>query len=785
MPEGAVAPFYSYLRGGSWHSGDYSQSPDPLRGYVWDARFLGDPLEPLQCYAVLPVASALELGQIEGLDTLSRPGSVLKSKGPCRLRLDFGVESAGWLEFESDDLNGEVRLSISEYNQPGVVNIGPPNRRKTAAPVKAGANTWRLQLNDLLYEGVRFGWIEVSACRKPWHLRNLRLMCQTKPAIYRGSFASSQPLLDRIWETGAYAVKLNLLADHVGSILIDRGDRHSWTGDALITQAASLVAFGNFDLIRVNTERMQDDDNGIETYALHWIRLLADYVLRSGDRTCWERQLPRVAAKLERACQVADSPDFLGYRAFCGHDDRFGAFVEDTPPGNLRYYRYLARRAAREVLCLLDHLPAPSAEKSVRRAAEETIRTVDRLRSADSGELGLHDGSEALLAGAISDPREREALAERLYRDPVRTVSYSPFNGFFVLEAMAAAGKWVEAATLLNRCWGGMLRLGATTFWESFRAEWVDCLQPNDPIFCGTQGFTSLCHPWSSGPARWLSDHVLGVMPAAPGFATVKIAPSSGLAGECRGTVPTPVGEIHVERDGRSIRVDLPVGVHGLGPTGQTLESGRHVLAEPNRTPTVSFATIKPRYEWDWLPDGDPAAPLNDDWAWIAYAARPDGDVTGGCLETSGVEILADIEKGPQAPVTPPIECTVHNGLSRREHWPNADEKSPLLRGALRGRGPGPCQQTVRVRLLGEFSKIEEVALYFNDPRGEGMILSVEVFSEPGRHLVLPLSVVRDFQGGRVLRFRPQGPCLVRICNRIDTPDTTLSGIALRRARKN
>jgi hypothetical protein len=89
----------------------------------------------------------------------------------------------------------------------------------------------------------------------------------------------------------------------------------------------------------------------------------------------------------------------------------------------------------------------------------------------------------------------------------------------------------------------------------------------------------------------------------------------------------------------------------------------------------------------------------------------------------------------------------------------------------------------VRVRLLGEFSKIEEVALYFDDPRGEGMILSVEVFAEPERYLVLPIRCVRDLRGGRVLRFRPQGPCLLRICNRIDTPDTALSAIALRRTR--
>ena len=782
-PADAAPPLYPYLHGGSWRSGDFSLSPDPLRSYVWDSRFLKNPREPLQCYAALPVSWALESGQIGGLETLGQPESILKISGPCCLRMDFGVEAAAWLEFESNDLHGDVRLSVSEYNRPGVVNSGPQYPIKTATPVKVGPHTWRLRLNDLCYEGVRFGWVHVNSCNQPWQLRNLRAVCQIKPANYLGSFSSDRPLLDRIWETGAYAVKLNLLEDHIGAILMDRGDRHSWTGDSLVTQAVSLVAFGNFEFVRMNTERMQDDENGIKTYALHWIRLLADYVLRSGDRAFWEKQLPRVTAKLERVLQVADSKDFQGYPAFCGHDDRFGGFVEDTPPANLRYYQFLARRTAREVLGLIDVFSSSAASGPARLAAEEVINFVDRLHATNPGELGLHEGSEALLAGSLLQLEQRKALAERIYSDPIRTVSYSPFNGYFVLEGMAAAGHWNAATALLDRCWGGMLRLGATTFWESFRAEWVDCLKANDPIFAGTQGQTSLCHPWSSGPTRWLSDHVLGVTPATPGFATVQITPSSGLAKECRGTVPTPAGEIHVVRDGRSIQVELPAGVRGRGPAGETLESGRHVLAEPNRAAIVSFASTKVHYEWEWLPDGDPANPLNSDWAWIAYAARPDGDETGGGLKDCEVRIVADIEGEIVMPSSQLGEAASRNGLARREHWPEPARTSPLLRGALRGRGPGPCQQTVRVRLLGEFSKIEEVALYFDDPRGEGMILSVEVFAEPERYLVLPIRCVRDLRGGRVLRFRPQGPCLLRICNRIDTPDTALSAIALRRTR--
>ena len=55
-------------------------------------------------------------------------GAVLV-KGSGSLRFAFGVESAAWLEFDSPDLSGSVEMSISEYNEPAIVNAeGHPGK---------------------------------------------------------------------------------------------------------------------------------------------------------------------------------------------------------------------------------------------------------------------------------------------------------------------------------------------------------------------------------------------------------------------------------------------------------------------------------------------------------------------------------------------------------------------------------------------------------------------------------------------------------------------------------
>ena len=46
-------------------------------------------------------------------------------------------------------------MSISEYNELGVESGGPEHWMKTAAPTAHG-QTYRLELNQSLYEGVRF-----------------------------------------------------------------------------------------------------------------------------------------------------------------------------------------------------------------------------------------------------------------------------------------------------------------------------------------------------------------------------------------------------------------------------------------------------------------------------------------------------------------------------------------------------------------------------------------------------------------------------------------------------
>ena len=139
----------------------------------------------------------------------------------------------------------------------------------------------------------------------------------------------------------------------------------------------------------------------------------------------------------------------------------------------------------------------------------------------------------------------------------------STFYGYYVLRARAAAGDYQGAMDCIRQYWGGMLDVGATTFWEDFNLDWLDNAARIDELVPAGKkdihgdygahcykGFRhSLCHGWAAGPTAWMSEYVLGVQILEPGCKTVKIEPHLGDLKWAEGTFPTPHGLIKVRHD--------------------------------------------------------------------------------------------------------------------------------------------------------------------------------------------------------------------------------------------
>lgn len=799
---------YPHLNGGSFSAPAVPESPDPLVTYRWAATAADD---DLQVYYLRPVKAETDApGSFENVDSLTSDFPVVRVKGPGSILVDFGVESAAWLEIESEDLAGLVEMSISEYNQPAVVNIGPENPVKRKVPVRYG-NVYRLELNREFYEGVRFGWIHVVSVERPWHIKGLRAVCQVKPTNYNGSFRCSDPVLTRIWYTGAYTVKLNLLRDYFGAILMDRGDRYSWTGDAHPSQAAAMAAFGNFDFVKTNLDRTAADNNWIESYSLYWVLSLVDYYMFTGDGATFGQGISAAEGKLARAAAIYDSRQADLY--FYGWDERLGAGFEDAnTEESWRAYRMLFIQACREFGRALDYFGRAES------AAEYTALAAAKINSLRTDPqwfkpFGLHAAADAVNAG-FTDVGEKSALFAQVFSNSRERISYSPFNQYFVIRALGAIGRPDIAIATIKEYWGGQLDYGGTTFFEVFRPDWNDELKPNDPVPNNQCGYTSLAHPWGAGVTRWLTDEILGVKPTKPGFETFDVMPRLGRRlTSVSGNVPTVHGLIEAAFDfqtGKS-RLVVPNGTTGrvgIPKEGRLIRrvyvNGKR-LYDGNFYPVGGIARATQDEEFLYLDSVSPGA--YDIFALYGGPAIPwpmethlfEADFLGTDVSTQGNwkgtygkdgYVLCNFNgDGADATSLPAYIRSVSFRKNGSFLWTrNTDEIRALQSpGENSGRRNAACfhtldplatyqTMTVDVETDPALSSTFRIALYFVDWDDGKRTSAVEVFDLESKKLISPLKIVSDFNGGKYLIYSYRLSCRFRI-NQVRGANAVLSGI--------
>jgi len=799
---------YPYINSGNFSGNPVLESPDPLISYMWINPKATDGLE---IYTLKPVNVTTEnLSSFSNLNSLAGDNPNVTVTGMGSVMIDFGCENAAWLEFDSPDIKNSdsVEMSISEYNEPAIVNAGAQNPVKTKVPVKYG-NTYRLELNKELYEGVRFGWIQVRKFSKPWHITGIRLVCQIKPTNYNGSFSCSNSLLTRIWYTGAYTVKLNLLKDYFGAILMERSDRFSWTGDAYPAQAASMVAFGNYDFVKTNLENTSKQDNGIASYSLYWVLSLIDYYNYTGDTTTLSNYVANACAKLDSAYSHYGTNPKLG---FYGGDERLGSYFENPNCEEAENaYKMLSIRTWREFAIAMKEFGRTDLYEKYKKYADSKIRELQQ-NSDWYGHFGLHAEADAVNAG-FTTPKEHEVFYRKEFSDRVNRISYTPFNEYFIIQAMAKMGKFDDAISTIRDEWGGQIKYGGTTFFEVYLPSWNKVLGKNDAPINGQNGYTSLCHPWSAGVTKWLTEEILGIKPMSPGFSTYDIFPHLGRGlTNVFGKVLTPHGNISASFNVTTgiCSITSPIGTVGrigIPKVEKEIESihinGKLVWksgsynkikgitnAEEDKE-FIYFSGVEPgKYNFSVSYSGTTPAYKELPWKYAGTFVKEDSITSGnwgGVYGTAGyvlcnyIDSTSDLRRLPSyitsVNYSKNINCQWVAGTSdKRAPAANARNSFPRNVGCIHTNDSIACDQTMTIDVVTKHSLNYKIALYFIDWENIGRRTAVEMFDLQTKKLIAPVKIIQNYSGGKYLIFRYNKSVRFRI-DQVRGLNAALSGI--------
>ena len=413
------------------------------------------------------------------------------------------------------------------------------------------------------------------------------------PFEQRARFESSNPLHRTLWDVSWRTARL---CAHEHYEDCPYYEQMQYVGDTRLQALISYLVAGDFRLanqalhqfassrrsdgmILSRTPTNVTEPQIIPTFALIWIGFLEDYYRHSGDAAIVRHLWGYVESILAWFEPFAESGVAIDTPYWCFGDWSYRNLPRSGPQAwpcvagstgevNLRWLGAL-HAAAR----LAEAIDRPDRTEHYERRAETLGKAIRETFWSDDEQLfcdepdgrlhGEHPSILAILHGLVTGD-EASALMDRIAArdDLARTTIY---YSFYTFRAYAKLGRYADVYRDRLSVWTDMLALDATT--------WFETPEPT----------RSDCHAWGAWIMCDLLTEVLGVQPAKPGYAEVRIQPTPLDLDFARGAAPTVRGPVEVDwkRDGETfvIEIVLPAGVTGtyVAPDGSQhpLASGK------------------------------------------------------------------------------------------------------------------------------------------------------------------------------------------------------------------
>jgi hypothetical protein len=484
--------------------------------------------------------------------------------------LDYGRELHGALKLvvgSGSAANFRMRVRLGE------------SVSEACSEIEGGTATNDHATRDIVLTVPRYGQIEIGNSgfrfaridlldEASLYLKEATAVFRFRNIPYLGTFQCSDNQLNDIWNTGAYTVQLNM-QEYIWDGI--KRDRLIWLGDMHPETNTISTVFGNEESfyasldLAIEQYPLPNWFNGMSAYSMWYLIIQYDWYRHFGNLDFLKKHANYILGLIDLidSCVEEDGSEHLS-------DSRFLDWPSSpNKEGVEAGYRALlcwALQDGRQLCSLLGNDAKAQKCSEIENRLKKKVLPPNYLKQA-----------AALMA--IAGLMEPEKAAQDFLL-PGGPKGFSTFYGYYMLEALAMAGHYEEAMDIIRKFWGGMLNMGATTFWEDFDLDWtknagrIDEFIPEgkDDIHGDFGGYCyvgyrhSLCHGWASGPTAWLSNHVLGVEILEPGCKKVRISPHLGNLQWAKGTYPTPYGQIKVhhqkQADGTvKSFIEVPKGV--------------------------------------------------------------------------------------------------------------------------------------------------------------------------------------------------------------------------------
>jgi len=495
--------------------------------------------------------------------------------------VDFGKETFGFIKLHGLKGKGTLTIYYGESREEALSKEGAVTLDKISIDQLGPADTVMPLSKAFRYVNiVREG--EVS-------FNDVSMLYEYAAIDDRGGFRCNDEEINKIYEVAKYTLHLSTREFFIDGI---KRDRWIWSGDAYQSYLMNYYLMNDNATVKRTMYALRGKDpvtshiNTIMDYTFYWFLGIYDYYLYTGDKSFIQQNYDRMQSLMQYVLGRRNRDGLL--EGLPGDWIFIDWAAGLSKKGEVSFEQLLfARSLETMALCARIINDDKGAETYDKLAADLKKKLFDlywndrkkalvhsRVDGKQTDNVTRYSNMFAIFFDYFTEQQKQEVKHSVLMNDQVQKIT-TPYMRFYELEALCAMGEQGYVMQEMKNYWGGMLKLGATSFWEEYDPSKKGA---DHYAMYGREFGKSLCHAWGASPIYLLGKYYLGVKPTSAGYSTYLIEPELGGLEWMEGKVPTPGGEIEVSVSTRQIRVKGATGTGILKFKSKTVPKGKDMV---------------------------------------------------------------------------------------------------------------------------------------------------------------------------------------------------------------
>jgi alpha-L-rhamnosidase len=505
--------------------------------------------------------------------------STIKSKN--EYLVDFGKETFGFVKLHGIKGSGKIALYYGESKEEAL-------SADDAMTLDRLTFAQNVQTDSVMVLSKAFRYVNI-VCDESISIDSASMLYEYADVKQRGSFTCSDEEINKIYGVAKYTLELNTREFFIDGI---KRDRWVWSGDAYQSYLMNYYSYFDNPTVTRTMMALRGKDpvtahiNTIMDYTFYWFISVYDYYLYTGDKKFIEQFYPQMKSMMDYCLSRRNKNGLM--EGLSGDWTFIDWAAGLSKKGEISFEQMLFARSLETMSLCANIANDKSNATEYKKLATDIKEKVFSIYWNQQKNALVHsrvDGKQTenvtryanmfgIFFNYFTDEQKQAVKKHVLLNDAIQKIT-TPYMRFYELEALCAMGEQNYVLKEMKDYWGGMLKLGATSFWEEY-----------NPTKKGTEHLAmygrkfgkSLCHAWGASPIYLLGKYYLGVKPTSAGYDTYTIEPNLGGLQWMQGKVPTPNGDIEMYCSTKQIKIKAAAGVGTLHLISKTKPTGKNIV---------------------------------------------------------------------------------------------------------------------------------------------------------------------------------------------------------------